>query len=50
MKMPGSNGILTVAGDTKEALMALKLAFRVAARPAGKAAPETQGAASAKKK
>ena len=31
MKMPGSKGILTVAGDTKEALAALKLAFRATA-------------------
>ncbi|XP_073363164.1 uncharacterized protein [Aegilops tauschii subsp. strangulata] len=29
MKMSGSSGILTVAGDTEDALMALKLAFRV---------------------
>ena len=28
MKMPGSSGVLTVAGDTKDALAALKLAFR----------------------
>ena len=27
MKMPGSSDVLTVAGDTKEALTALKLAF-----------------------
>ena len=31
MKMPGNNGVLTVAGDTKDALQALKLAFRPAA-------------------
>ena len=30
MKMPGSNGVLTVAGDTKGALQALKLAFKTA--------------------
>lgn len=28
MKMPGSNDVLTVAGDTKDVLRALKLAFR----------------------
>ena len=31
MKMPGSNSILTVAGDTKEALLALKLALKTVA-------------------
>ena len=31
MKMPGSNGVLTVAGDTKGALQALKLAFKTTA-------------------
>ena len=31
MKMPGSSGVLTVAGDTKDVLQALKLAFRTAA-------------------
>ena len=52
MKMAGSSGVLTVAGDTKEALMALKLAFRaaVAAHPAGEAAPGTWGATPVKKK
>ena len=52
MKMPGSSGVLTMVGDTKEALTALKLAFRAAAapHPTGEAAPGTQGAAPAKKK
>ena len=52
MKMPGSSGVLTVAGDTKEALTALKLAFRAtaAARPAGEGAPEAPGVAPTKKK
>ena len=52
MKMPGSSGVLTVAGDTKEALAALKLAFRAAAaaHPAGKATPGAKEAAPAKKK
>ena len=31
MKMPGSKGVLTVKGDTKEAVTALKLAFKTAA-------------------
>src|SRR3954470_10023633 len=31
MKMMGSSGVLTMAGDTKEALTALKFAFRAAA-------------------
>ena len=31
MKMPGSSGVLTVAGVTKDALQALKLAFKLAA-------------------
>ena len=31
MKMPGSNDVLTVVGDTKEALAALKLALKTAA-------------------
>ena len=52
MKMPGSKGVLTVAGDTKEALTALKLAFRAAAalRLAEEGALEVPGAAPAKKK
>ena len=42
LKMPRSSGVLTVAGDTKEALAALKLAFRAATavRPAKEGAPE----------
>ena len=41
MKMPGSSGVLAVAGDTKEAVAALKLAFKAtaAAFPADKAMP-----------
>ena len=31
MKMPRSGGVLTVSGDTRDALQALKLAFRAAA-------------------
>ena len=31
MKMPRSKGVLTIEGDTKEALLALKLAFKTAA-------------------
>ena len=31
MKMPGSSSTLTVAGDTKDALQALKLALKTAA-------------------
>ena len=31
MKMPGSKGILTIKGDAKEALAALKLALKTAA-------------------
>ncbi|XBI11942.1 hypothetical protein VPH35_138889 [Triticum aestivum] len=52
MMMPESSGVLTVAGDTKEALLALKLAFRAAAvvRPSEEGAPEAPGAAPAKKK
>ena len=52
MKMSGSSDVLTVAGDTKEALAALKLTFRAAAaaRPASKATPGAKEAAPAKKK
>ena len=52
MKMPGSSGVLTVAGDTKEAVMALKLALRAAAvaRLADEGASEVPRAAPAKKK
>ena len=51
MKMSGSSGILTVAGDTKEALFALNLAFRAAAatRSSEEGAPEAPGAAPANK-
>ena len=52
MNMPGSSSVLTVAGDTKEALLALKLAFKAAAaaRPSEEGGPEAPGAAPAKKK
>ena len=52
MKMPGSNGVLTVAGDTKGALQALKLAFKTAATvlPGEKKDQEAPEAAPAKKK
>nr|XP_020180782.1 uncharacterized protein LOC109766428 [Aegilops tauschii subsp. strangulata] len=52
MKMSESSGVLAMAGDTKEALMALRLTFRaeVAARPTDEAASGAQGAAPAKKK
>ena len=52
MKMPGSSGVLTVCGDTGDALQVLKLAFKAAAsaQPADSDAPEPKGAASAKKK
>lgn len=50
MKMPGSSGVLTVAGDTKEALESLKLTFRAAtaARSAEESALEALGDAPAK--
>ena len=52
MKMPGSSGVLTVLGDTGDALRALQLAFKTAApaQPANAEAPEPKGAAPAKKK
>ena len=52
MKMPGSSSVLTVAGDPKKVLAALKLAFRAAtaARPEVRGAPEVLGAAPAKNK
>ena len=52
MKMPGSNRVLTVAGDTKDALQALKLAFRSATSmlPNEKGGQEATEAAPAKKK
>ena len=52
MKMPGSSGVLTVHGDTGDALRVLKLVFKTAAsaQPADLEAPEPKGAAPAKKK
>ena len=52
MKMPGSNGVLTVHGDTGDALRALKLTFKtaVSAQPADLETPEPKGAAPTKKK
>ena len=52
MKMPRSSGVLTVAGDTWDALRALQLAFKTAAsaQPANAGALEPKGAAPAKKK
>ena len=52
MKMPGSSGVLTMHGDTGDALRVLKLAFKTAAsaQPAALEAPEPKGAAPAKKK
>ena len=51
MKMPGSNGVLTVARDTKDALQALKLAFKTAATavPGKKEDQEAPEAVPAKK-
>ena len=52
MKMPGSNGVLTVSGDTGDALQALKLAFKAAAmaQPASTDVLGPKGAAPVKKK
>ena len=52
MKMPGSSGVLTVHGDTGDALRVLKLVFNTAAsaQPADLEAPEPKGAAPAMKK
>ena len=52
MKMPGSKGVLTIAGDTKEALMVLKLALKAAAaaRPTDMDASKAKEAAPTKKK
>ena len=52
MKMSRSNGVLTVSGDTEDALQALKLAFKTAAvaRPTSSVALEPKRAAPAKKK
>ena len=52
MKMPGSSGVLTVAGDTKDALQALKVAFKAAAvaQPTSADTLKAKGAAPTKKK
>ena len=52
MKMPESSGVLTITGDTKEALAALKSALKTtaAARQATEATPGAKEAAPAKKK
>ena len=52
MKMPGSKSVLTVVGDTKEALMTLKLALKAAAtaQPFDSDTSKTKGAAPTKKK
>ena len=52
MKMPRSSSVLTVAGDAKDALQALKLAFKAAAvaQPTGVDALKAKGAAPTKKK
>ena len=52
MKMPGSNSVLTVVGDTKGMLQALMLAFKTATTtvPGEKEDQEAPEAAPAKKK
>ena len=52
IKMPGSKGILTIKGDTKEAVTALKLALKTAAvvQPADAGTSQPKGAAPTKKK
>ena len=52
MKMPGSKGVLTINGDTKEAVTVLRLAFKAAAaaQPASTGTPEANETAPAKKK
>ena len=52
MKMPGSSGVLTVSGDTRDALQALKLAFKAAAvaQPASVDVLKPKGVAPAKKR
>ena len=52
MKMPGSKDILTMVGGAKEAVAALKLAFRATAAscPTDKAVSRTREAAPTKKK
>ena len=52
MKMPGSSGVLTVAGDTKDTLLVLKLALKTtaAAQPVSTDTSKAKGAAPTKKK
>ena len=52
MKMPGSKDVLTIVGDTKEALAVLKLALKTAAAAqlADADASNVKEAASTKKK
>ena len=52
MKMPGSSRVLTVSGDSRDALQALKLAFKTAtvAQPASADVLKPKGAPPAKKK
>ena len=52
MKMPGIKGVLTIKGDTKEAVTIIRLAFKTAAaaQPAGAGTPEAKEAAPNKKK
>ena len=52
MKMPGGSGVLTVAGEGKDALLALKLALKTAAaaQPVGTDTSKAKGAAPTKKK
>ena len=52
VKMPGSKGVLTIKGDAKEAVAALRLAFKTAAaaQPAGAGTPEAKEVAPTKKK
>ena len=52
IKMPGTGGIITVAGDTKYAVRALKRAYKAAAAscPGTSGPPGSPEAAPAKKK
>ena len=52
MKMPGSNGVLAIKGDTKEVVTTLKLAFKTAAaaQPAHAGTPDAKEATPTKKK
>lgn len=52
MKMPGSKGVVTIKGDAKETLAALKLALKTtaAAQPVDAGTSEPEGAAPTKKK